>query len=160
PPFALIAGGRPDQALALEAEGIKTYLHVPSPALLRLYLGDGATRFVFEGRECGGHVGPLSSFVLWEQMIGILRDELPKGVKASDISVLFAGGIQDATSAAMVVAASAPLRAKGIKIGVLMGTAYLFTNEAVESGAITSGFQQAAIGGSQTVLLESGPGHA
>ena len=43
--------------------------------------------------------------MLWEQMIGILADELPKGVKASDISVLFAGGIQDATSAAMVVTA-------------------------------------------------------
>lgn len=31
PPFALIAGGRPDQAAELEAEGITTYLHVPSP---------------------------------------------------------------------------------------------------------------------------------
>ena len=31
PPFALIAGGRPDQALALERDGIPTYLHVPSP---------------------------------------------------------------------------------------------------------------------------------
>ncbi|MGH9268705.1 MAG: nitronate monooxygenase, partial [Acidimicrobiales bacterium] len=31
PPFALIAGGRPDQALSLEQAGIPTYLHVPSP---------------------------------------------------------------------------------------------------------------------------------
>ena len=31
PPFALIAGGRPDQAAELEAEGIITYLHAPSP---------------------------------------------------------------------------------------------------------------------------------
>src|SRR5439155_507177 len=55
PPFALIAGGRPDQARELESEGIPTYLHVPSPALLRLFLRDGARAFVFEGRECGGH---------------------------------------------------------------------------------------------------------
>src|SRR5262249_21105209 len=34
PPFALIAGGRPDQARQLEQEGIVTYLHVPSPGLL------------------------------------------------------------------------------------------------------------------------------
>ena len=32
PPFALIAGGRPSQAHALEARGTKTYLHVPSPS--------------------------------------------------------------------------------------------------------------------------------
>ena len=31
PSFALIAGGRPDQALTLEQVGIPTYLHVPSP---------------------------------------------------------------------------------------------------------------------------------
>ena len=31
PPVALIAGGRPSQAAPLEAEGVATYLHVPSP---------------------------------------------------------------------------------------------------------------------------------
>ena len=71
PPFALIAGGRPDQARELEDEGIPTYLHVPSPGLLRAFLRDGARRFVFEGRECGGHVGPRTSFVLWETMIEV-----------------------------------------------------------------------------------------
>src|SRR5262249_6543950 len=65
PSFALIAGGRPDQAAALERAGIPTYLHVPSAELLSLFLEQGARRFVFEGRECGGHVGPRSSFVLW-----------------------------------------------------------------------------------------------
>lgn len=68
PPFALIAGGRPDQARQLEKEGILTYLHVPSPGLLKMFLKDGGRHFVFEGRECGGHVGPRTSFVLWESM--------------------------------------------------------------------------------------------
>src|SRR5947208_2796460 len=72
PPFAIIAGGRPDQAKALEQEGTRTYLHVPSPELLRSFLENGARRVVFEGRECGGHVGPRSSFVLWELMIGVI----------------------------------------------------------------------------------------
>src|SRR5690606_10946932 len=58
PPVALIAGGRPSQARPLEDDGIATYLHVPSPGLLDRFLKDGARRFVFEGRECGGHVGP------------------------------------------------------------------------------------------------------
>ena len=63
PRFAIIAGGRPDQAIRLEALGIATYLHVPAPGLLRVFLDDGARRFIFEGRECGGHVGPRTSFV-------------------------------------------------------------------------------------------------
>jgi acyl transferase domain-containing protein len=158
PPFALIAGGRPDQARALEDEGIATYLHVPSPGLLKLYLDAGARRFVFEGRECGGHVGPRSSFVLWDTMVRVLLDELPPG--SSDCHVLFAGGIHDGTSAAMVAAAAAAAAGHGIRVGSLLGTAYLFTPEATERGAITPTFQKAAIEGEATVLLESGPGHA
>ena len=61
PPFALIAGGRQALARDLDADGIETYLHVPSSGLLSLFLKDGARRFVFEGRECGGHVGPRTS---------------------------------------------------------------------------------------------------
>src|SRR3546814_17944577 len=53
PPFALIAGGRPDQAAEFENRGIKTYIHAPAPALLKMYLEQGARRCVFEGRECG-----------------------------------------------------------------------------------------------------------
>src|SRR5262249_43576066 len=76
PPFALIAGGRPDQARQLEREGIFTYLHVPSPGLLRMFLREGSRHFVFEGRECGGHVGPRTSFVLWETMCEILLEHI------------------------------------------------------------------------------------
>ena len=158
PPFALIAGGRPDQARALEDEGIKTYLHVPSPGLLKLYLADGARRFVFEGWECGGHVGPRTSFVLWDTMVRTLLEELPRG--SSDCHVLLAGGIHDATSAAMASAAAAAAAVAGARVGALLGTAYLFTPEAAECGAITPTFQEAAVAGDSTVLLESGPGHA
>ena len=158
PPFALIAGGRPDQAKELEDEGIATYLHVPSPGLLKLYLAQGARRFVFEGRECGGHVGPRTSFVLWESMLRVLLEELPAGT--TDCHVLFAGGIHDARSAAMVAAAANAGSQHGIRIGVLIGTAYLFTREAVLAGAITETFQQASVAATETVTLQSGPGHA
>ncbi|MGH9748325.1 MAG: beta-ketoacyl synthase N-terminal-like domain-containing protein, partial [Candidatus Polarisedimenticolia bacterium] len=159
PRFALIAGGRPDQARALEKDGIATYLHVPSPGLLKLFLEGGARRFVFEGRECGGHVGPRSSFVLWDTMIDTILEALPAGEIAS-CHVLFAAGIHDALSASMVAALAAPLAEKGARVGVLLGTAYLFTREAVQSGAIVEGFQEEAIRCDRTVLLETGPGHA
>ena len=159
PPFALIAGGRPDQAAQLESLGIATYIHVPVPKLLEMFLEQGARKFVFEGRECGGHVGPLSSFMLWESMISTLLAAVPEGVE-SDIHVLFAGGIHDARSAAMVSAMAAPLAERGMKIGVLMGSAYLFTEEAVSSGAIVKGFQAQALTCTRTINLETGPGHA
>ncbi len=156
PPCALIAGGRPSQAAPLEANGIDTFLHVPSPGLLDRFLADGARKFVFEGRECGGHVGPRSSFALWESQI----ERLLAFGHLDEVHVLFAGGIHDERSAAMVAALAAPLAQRGAAIGVLMGTAYLFTDEAVASGAIVAGFQNAALGCDETVLLETSPGHA
>ncbi|WP_374680422.1 nitronate monooxygenase, partial [Hydrocarboniphaga effusa] len=50
PSVLLLAGGRPSQARPFIEAGIPTYLHVPSPGLLDLFLKDGATHFVFEGR--------------------------------------------------------------------------------------------------------------
>ena len=156
PPVALIAGGRPSQASPLEAAGISTYLHVPSPGLLDRFLKDGARKFVFEGRECGGHVGPRSSFALWDAQI----ERLLQVPDPSELQVLFAGGVHDARSAAMAAAAAATLARKGAKVGVLMGTAYLFTAEAVTGGAIQPAFQDVAVSCDTTVLLETAPGHA
>lgn len=155
PPVVLIAGGRPSQAKPLEKMGIKTFLHVPSVSLLDMFLKEGARRFVFEGRECGGHVGPLAGTVLWERQIErILQED-----DAGSFNVLFAGGINDSLSAAFISVMAAPLAARGVKVGVLMGTAYIFTKEAVETGAILQKFQDQAIGQAETVLLETAPGH-
>ncbi len=160
PTHAIIAGGRPDQAASLERRGIKTYLHVPSPGMLETFLREGARRFVFEGRECGGHVGPRTSFVLWESMIHVLVNVRLSPQEAEKIHILFAGGIHDATSAAMVAALAQPLVELGMKIGVLLGTAYLATQEIVDTGAVKSAFQQITLDSDHTVLLETGPGHA
>ncbi len=158
PRFAVIAGGRPSQAAELEALGISTYLHMPSPGLLEASLRDGACKFIFEGRECGGHVGPRSSFTLWSSAIEVLlRAEVKE---PSKIQVLFAGGIHDRLSAAMVGAIAAGLVARGMKIGVLVGTAYVMTPEAVAVGAVTEEFLRQAVACRETVLLESGVGHA
>ncbi|MET7452187.1 SDR family oxidoreductase [Streptomyces sp. NPDC005574] len=162
PSHAIIAGGRPSQAEALERAGISTFLHVPSPGLLRQFLESGARRFVFEGSECGGHVGPRGSFPLWEAQLGVLDDYLDSvGPEvAARVEVFFAGGVHDERSAAMVAALAAPLTARGAAVGVLMGTAYLFTEEAVTSGAIRPLFQEQVVRATRTTLLETAPGHA
>src|SRR5262249_57401536 len=109
---------------------------------------------------CGGHVGPRTSFVLWESMIRVLlRSGLPEHELAA-VHVLFAGGIHDRHSGAMVAAMAQPLVARGVKVGVLMGTAYLFTHELVRTGAAVPGFQQVAIAAGSTGLIETSPGHA
>jgi acyl transferase domain-containing protein/NAD(P)H-dependent flavin oxidoreductase YrpB (nitropropane dioxygenase family) len=161
PSCAIVAGGRPAQAKQLEQVGIATFLHVPSPTLLRQFLGSGARRFVFEGAECGGHIGPRASFALWETQLAVI-DEFLDGASpgtAADLQVLFAGGIHDARSAAMVAALAAPLARRDVRVGVLMGTAYLFTREAVEHRAIKPLFQRMAMEASETALLETAPGH-
>ncbi len=160
PPYAIIAGGRPDQAASLEANGIATYLHVPSPGMLDMFLREGARRFVFEGRECGGHVGPRTSFVLWELMVRVLCEAKLTAEEAAKVHVLFAGGIHDRLGAAMVSVLAQPLVERGMKVGVLLGTAYLFTHEIVSTGAIVEGFQSVAIDMQHTMVVESGPGHA
>ncbi|MBS1661768.1 MAG: acyltransferase domain-containing protein, partial [Bacteroidetes bacterium] len=155
PPVVLIAGGRPSQAKPLEKAGIRTFLHVPSVALLDVFIKEGGRRYVFEGRECGGHVGPLFSLVLWEKQIArILEEEKPE-----EYDLFFAGGIHDAFSAALVAVMAAPLVARGARVGVLMGTAYLYTQEAVSTGAIVDAFQRQAIEHTDTLLLETAPGH-
>ncbi len=162
PPFMVIAGGRPDMAKQFEGEGIHVYLHVPSPALAKSFLESGARRLIFEGRECGGHVGPRTSFVLWEQMTRMLLEHLraPGAGKAEDYHIIFAGGIHDARSGAMLAAITAPLAERGVRIGALAGTGYLFTREIVATGAITTEFQEEALACRETVLVESGVGHA
>ncbi|WP_240676984.1 beta-ketoacyl synthase N-terminal-like domain-containing protein, partial [Actinacidiphila soli] len=166
PTHAIIAGGRPSQAEALERDGISTFLHVPSPGLLRQFLQAGARRFVFEGSECGGHVGPRGSFPLWEAQLAVIEDFLDsaEGGKDDDtagrVEIFFAGGVHDERSAAMVAALAAPLTRRGCAVGVLMGTAYLFTEEAVERGAVQRLFQRQVLAAGRTALLETAPGHA
>lgn len=156
PSAVILAGGRPSQARPLTELGIPTYLHVPSPGLLDLFVKDGARHFIFEGRECGGHIGPRFSLVLWEQAISTLLEvEDPE-----NLHILFAGGIHDARSGAAVAAMAAPLAALGAKIGVLMGSAYIATAEAVACGALTDGFQERVLAGRGTVVVETSPGHA
>ncbi|GAA0628010.1 SDR family oxidoreductase [Streptomyces crystallinus] len=161
PTHAVIAGGRPSQAADLEAAGIATFLHVPSATLLSQFIDMGMHRFVFEGAECGGHVGPRNSFPLWEAQLAVLEEYLARAPAAArDFQVLLAGGIHDERSSAMAAALAAPLAARGVAVGVLMGTAYLFTAEAVDRGAIQPVFQRQVIAAEATALLESAPGHA
>jgi len=141
--------------------GITTYMHVPSTGLLKIFLQNGDKCFILEGRESGGHVGPRTSFVLWEGMIDEILNHISNSSSdPSEYNILFAGGIHDALSASMVAVMIAPLAQLGVRVGVQMGTAYLFTEELVQTSGITDTYQKEAIKCDGTVVLEVGPGHA
>ena len=159
PAFVIIAGGYPDKAKAFRKEGINAYLHTPSPGLLELFLKRGERHFVFEGSESGGHIGPRASYILFNQMVEILLNSLPKENR-QDCHVLFAGGIHNALSSAMVATMAAPLAQVGIRTGLLLGTSYLFTKEILQTGAIINGYQTTVQKCNQTALLKSIEGHA
>ncbi len=163
PKAVLIAGGRPSQARELEEIGIQSFLHVPSPGLLKLFIKDGVKRFVFEGSECGGHIGPMTSLTLWSaQMAELLNvaSQIKKPLPLADYAVVFAGGICDELSTAMLSCFAIRLSKLGAKVAVLMGSAYLFTQESVTSHAILPKFQEVALLSKETAVVQSGPGHA
>jgi len=160
PGYAVVAGGRPSHYKDLGDLGITAFLHVPVPGLIEDYFSQGVRHFIFEGRGSGGHVGPLNSFPLWQASVLQFQELARKGADLKDTTVILAGGICDSLSAAMAAAFAAPLLRLGIDFGVIMGTAYLFTREAVTSGALLPDFQEVAVGCRQTVVLESGGGHA
>ena len=160
PDVALIAGGRVNQVDWFEERGIPAFVHVSSPGLVSNYLDQGMRRFVVEGRECGGHIGPLTSFVLWASVVRAICDHPLAAREGRRIQVVFAGGIHDDVSAAMAATIGEPLAEKGVSLGVLMGTAYLFTREIVESGAVVPDYQQVALDCGETQSLWEGPGFA
>lgn len=160
PDFAIVAGGRSDQIEWLESRGIRGFVHVAAAWQIGDFLDQGVSRFVIEGRECGGHIGPLTSFVLWGMIVDALLHHPTVARQPGKIELVFAGGIHDACSAAMVATLAAPLAEKGVKIGVLMGTAYLFTREIVEAGAILPDYQNVALDCDSTQTLWEGGGYA
>jgi len=154
PKVVLISGGHAMLTKQFENAGIKTFIHAPSVALLEQYIKEGITNVIFEGRESGGHIGPFYSSFIWEKQINRLlqEDDLSK------FNILFAGGIHDAFSSAFVSIMASCLAVRGAKIGIQMGTSYLYTEEIVKTGAITPLFQQLSIENTKTICLESVPG--
>ena len=131
PRFAVIAAGEPAQGKPLLAAGIELIYIAPNEELLRLALEAGYRYVLCEGGESGGHVGIHSTLTLAQLAIDLKlqRPELFAGA-----SLILAGGICNRLTAKM----AAFLGADAIQLG----TAYLTTREIVETGALSSLYQQ------------------
>jgi acyl transferase domain-containing protein/NAD(P)H-dependent flavin oxidoreductase YrpB (nitropropane dioxygenase family)/NAD(P)-dependent dehydrogenase (short-subunit alcohol dehydrogenase family) len=160
PDLAIVAGGRPAHYKTLRDLGIVPFLHIPVPSMIANFFKEGVRHFIFEGRGCGGHVGPINSYPLWQSALIEFQKLAAAGEDLSAVRIALAGGIYDARSAAMAGAFCPPLLAHGVQFGVIVGTAYLFTREIVASAAITPVFQEVALDSEHTVVIEGGIGHA
>ncbi|MFO7885454.1 MAG: beta-ketoacyl synthase N-terminal-like domain-containing protein, partial [Desulfobacteraceae bacterium] len=155
-PFALFAGGVPSQVLGLEKNGTRTYLHTPSVSMMENAKKNGCTRFIFEGTEAGGHVGALTSLVLWEAAISKLLETRPDTHDKTDLSTLtliFAGGISTCFASCFISGFASHLAAKGVKIGIQVGSAYLFSKEIVDTKSMTKQYQEIISKENETMVI-------
>ncbi len=150
-PFALFAGGIPSQIKELEAAGTKAYLHTPSVMMLENAIANGCRRFIFEGGEAGGHVGDLTSLVLWEAALEKVT-HLPES-QLEQMSFVFAGGIGTRHASCFISGIASILAGLGAKIGIQVGSSYLFTREIVDTGAIKKLYQDVICKAGETILL-------
>jgi enoyl-[acyl-carrier protein] reductase II len=73
----VLAGGIPPKGAveAIKVHGAKVICFAPTVALARKLLRSGADAIVIEGSEAGGHIGPVTTSVLAQEILPVLADE-------------------------------------------------------------------------------------
>ena len=81
----VLAGGLPPAAAIarLKQGGAKVMCFAPAVALAKKLVRSGSDAIVIEGMEAGGHIGPVSTSVLAQEILPAVRD----------VPVFVAGGI-------------------------------------------------------------------
>ncbi len=82
----VLAGGLPPKGAleAIKATGAKVIAFAPALSLAKKLVRSGVDALVIEGMEAGGHIGPVSTSVLAQEILPAV---------ASDVPVFVAGGI-------------------------------------------------------------------
>ncbi|MHA1419191.1 MAG: SDR family NAD(P)-dependent oxidoreductase [Candidatus Heimdallarchaeaceae archaeon] len=151
-PICLLAAGSVQLARRIQSLGFKTLFHAPALALFKDAMDNDIEYLILEGNECGGHIGNQTSFILWEsilQHLDTIRDKITKKV-----NVIFAGGIADEVASAMlsgIIGSHLSI----ISPGIQMGTGYMFTEEIVETKALSQFYQEQLLNSTQTKVIGS-----
>jgi enoyl-[acyl-carrier protein] reductase II len=82
----VLAGGLPKSYMidALKDNKIKVIAFAPALVIAKKLIKMGVDGIVIEGTEAGGHIGPVSTIVLAQEILPTLKDEIP---------IFVAGGI-------------------------------------------------------------------
>jgi len=107
----VLAGGLPSGAAiaAIKATGAKLMCFAPTAALGRKLVRSGVDAIVIEGSEAGGHIGPVSTSVLAQEILPVIRD----------VPVFVAGGIGRGSA----IAAYLEMGASGVQLGTRFAAA-------------------------------------
>lgn len=151
PPFVTVAGGNAGLSRRFAEAGLRTYLHAPTPHHVTSFLEEGVKGLIFEGHEAGGHIGALGSAVLWELGVDAVLQAIEVDGSRTPEGILFAGGIAHYTMVMMAAVIAAPLVRKGIPVGIQLGTAYLSTEEIVDTEAVQPAYRSQVLAGSKTL---------
>jgi enoyl-[acyl-carrier protein] reductase II len=112
----VLAGGLPPKGSieAIKATGAKLICFAPAMALAKKFIRSGVDALVIEGMEAGGHIGPVSTSVLAQEM-------LPD--TAAQVPVFVAGGIGRGEAIASYLEMGAA--------GVQLGTRFVCAHECI-----------------------------
>jgi enoyl-[acyl-carrier protein] reductase II len=102
----VLAGGLPPKGSleAIKATGAKVVCFAPALSLAKKLIRSGVDALVVEGMEAGGHIGPVSTSVLAQEILPEVADQVP---------VFVAGGIGRGEA----IAAYLDMGAAGVQLG-------------------------------------------
>ncbi|MGL5838645.1 MAG: NAD(P)H-dependent flavin oxidoreductase [Sphingorhabdus sp.] len=124
----VLAGGLPPKGAleAIKATGAKVICFAPALTLAKKFVRSGVDALVIEGMEAGGHIGPVATSVLAQEILPAVCDQLP---------VFVAGGIGKGGMIASYLEMGAA--------GVQLGTRFACATESVAHPAFKQAFFRA-----------------
>ena len=125
----VLAGGLPPTRSieAIKATGAKLVCFAPALSLARKLIRSGVDALVIEGMEAGGHIGPVSTSVLAQEMLPEIAEQLP---------VFVAGGIGRGEAIAGFLDMGAA--------GVQLGTKFVCATESIAHPRFKQAFIRAS----------------
>ncbi|MDF2367080.1 nitronate monooxygenase family protein [Sneathiella sp.] len=123
----VLAGGVPSKETILKIKegGAKTVCFTPTLALGKKLIRTGADALVIEGMEAGGHIGPVSTSVLAQEILPNI----------TDVPVFIAGGIGRGEAIATYLRMGAA--------GCQLGTRFVCSHESIAHPAFKKAFMRA-----------------
>ncbi len=125
----VLAGGLPPKGSveAIKAAGARVICFAPTLALGKKLIRSGVDALVIEGMEAGGHIGPVATSVLAQEILPLLSSEVP---------VFVAGGIGRGEAIAAYLEMGAA--------GVQLGTRFVCATESIAHPAFKRAFLRAS----------------
>lgn len=124
----VLAGGIPSAATikTLKDSGVNVICFAPAEVIARKLIKSGADALVIEGAEAGGHIGPVSTSVLAQEILPVVKD----------VPVFVAGGIGRGEAMASYLEMGAS--------GVQLGTRFVCATESIAHANFKQAFIRAA----------------